>query len=458
MPNSDMDESNQLPWAIEPLYETATVNQSIALYSGQLEITQTGQSVNGEGSISLEWLPTARIHFHASGIPLSPGLKLGRVALRIPNGQQAVNPLLSSLELGGKDGIMHWKASGSISSLQVGEGLPLYSCLFHLPNFHDYLGSTAKYERPPTLRQSRSVLEADDWLITIDASSFADQNFYKTLRGSAGYAITHVGKIQKVNAQAFSSDEVRELLGYLAYFFSFCRGSWIAPLLPVGFGRDETRQWKEWRDWKIERWENVKTWFNLHSNKCLSGTFAGCLRRLHSDIWAEPMRLSIWWYISSNARAGGLEGSLVLAQAAFELLAWTYLVEDSKILSKRGFEELPASDKLRLLLSNAKIQLPIPSTLPELQKLSKSFSWQDGPHALTEMRNGLVHPGPKKRRIILDADPIAVFEAWNLSLWYLELLLLWLFDYQGEYSNRLMREVYSSEEVEMVPWTKADRI
>ena len=45
------------------------------------------------------------------------------------------------------------------------------------------------------------------------------------------------------------------------------------------------------------------------------------------------------------------------------------------------------------------------------------------------------------------------YEAWSLALWYLELLLLLLFEYQGQYSNRLKRDVYRGEEVERVPWT-----
>lgn len=446
MTNPKMDESSQLPMAIKPVYETVTVNQSIVLYTGQFEIVQDATSVTGEGVVSLEWQPTPQIRFYATGIPVSARLQLGEIRIHIPNGQPVVRALLSSLELAGQSGVMHWhrKISGSIRTLQVGKGSTICACLFHLPNFHDYLGTW--------------VLETQDWVITIDGAPSADQTFHRSLRSLAGYGITHIGKIQKVNGAAFRYDDARELLGYLAYFLSFCRGNWVAPLLPVGIDSDGNRQWEEWREWPVGRWENIQTWFNLFSNTCVSNPFAGCLRRLRSDTWGEAVRLSIWWYISCNTRAGGLEGSLVLSQAAFELLSWTHLVEDSKVLSKRGFEDLPASDKLRLLLSNAKIQLAIPDTLTELQKLSKSSSWQDGPHALTEMRNGLVHPGPKKRRIVLDADPIAVFEAWSLSLWYLELLLLWIFEYEGDYSNRLKRCVYRGEEVERVPWTKSNPI
>jgi len=44
------------------------------------------------------------------------------------------------------------------------------------------------------------------------------------------------------------------------------------------------------------------------------------------------------------------------------------------------------------------------------------------------------------------------FEAYLLSLWYLELVLLWLFDYRGKYSNRLGWKGWNAESVECVPW------
>jgi hypothetical protein len=44
-----------------------------------------------------------------------------------------------------------------------------------------------------------------------------------------------------------------------------------------------------------------------------------------------------------------------------------------------------------------------------------------------------------------------LFEAWNLSMWYTELVLLWLFDFDGRYRNRLNLEA-GPYETEPVPW------
>ncbi|WP_434685915.1 hypothetical protein [Pseudanabaena minima] len=55
------------------------------------------------------------------------------------------------------------------------------------------------------------------------------------------------------------------------------------------------------------------------------------------------------------------------------------------------------------------------------------------PKAITEVRNKLTHLEQKEK-----VHPKSIRkEAWRLSLWYLELVLLDLFNYQGVYKNRL---------------------
>jgi hypothetical protein len=153
---------------------------------------------------------------------------------------------------------------------------------------------------------------------------------------------------------------------------------------------------------------------------------------------------------------GPLEASIILAQAGLELLAWTVLVEDGKIISQSGFNDLPASDKIRLLLSRCGIPLELPSELTALKALAKEYNWSDGPECLVGFRNAVVHPQAKNRQKVGKASSVAIFEIWSLGLWYLGLILLRLFDYTGLYLNRLKRDCYYSDAVEPVPWWKQD--
>lgn len=102
-----------------------------------------------------------------------------------------------------------------------------------------------------------------------------------------------------------------------------------------------------------------------------------------------------------------------------------------------------------MLFSSLDIPIDIPSSLPELQKLAKQFNWIDAPHAITEIRNSLVHPEHKRRGQISGA----FFPAWNLGQWYLELALLRICEYSGTYGNRLILQRWVGN-VEPVPWQK----
>ncbi|NJK30432.1 MAG: hypothetical protein HC790_06060 [Acaryochloridaceae cyanobacterium CSU_3_4] len=197
----------------------------------------------------------------------------------------------------------------------------------------------------------------------------------------------------------------------------------------------------------------------------MSEAFPGFLQLWRE--WSDLANIVLNGYLESNADGRFTEHSIVLTQVALEMIAWTLLVEKESVISKDGFDKLPASDKLRLLLSKLGIPIEIPpncydcqppysqrdasSLLPNLSQVAKSsqYNWVDGPHALTELRNGIVHP--KKLQKVLATNHEARFEARWLGLWYLELVLLALMNYQGCYANRLIFPRHEGT-YDKVPW------
>jgi len=118
------------------------------------------------------------------------------------------------------------------------------------------------------------------------------------------------------------------------------------------------------------------------------------------------------------------------------MLSWTKFVSE-KGLSEKGYEKLYASDKLRLILSESKIPLDIPNTLKFLSSLGKSKNW-DGSQAVTEIRNKLVHPSPKNLQELQKFNDNEMQDAYILTMWCLELTLLYLPGCKDEYVNRLI--------------------
>ena len=140
--------------------------------------------------------------------------------------------------------------------------------------------------------------------------------------------------------------------------------------------------------------------------------------------------------------------TLVLGQTILELVSWVLLVEELGTRSSVGFNGVRASDRLRELLDWIGIGYQVPASLPALKAEAPQRDWKDGPHAIAEMRNSLVHPN---RRQGLTSTPVhARIELQELVMWYVELALLRLIDYQGGYMNRLGKKVRGV--VDDVPW------
>jgi hypothetical protein len=182
----------------------------------------------------------------------------------------------------------------------------------------------------------------------------------------------------------------------------------------------------------------------------LPEAFSGFDTRFRDAQWQEAFHLALYWYLESNACAGGVEGSLILIQTALELLSFEILVNERKWLSEDGFAKLPASDSIRLVLASAKIPLDIPAQFKDVLALAKSYGWMDGPAALTGIRNALIHC-TSKNRTRLSGKTTAIRDAWELGLWYMDLVLLNLIGYSGKYCDRRARSGFVGDELP-VPW------
>jgi hypothetical protein len=168
--------------------------------------------------------------------------------------------------------------------------------------------------------------------------------------------------------------------------------------------------------------------------------------------WKEVVRVAIHWYIEVNCQAGSTEGSIVLTQTAFELLASTVLVEHHGWLSADGYEKVAAADRIRLLFLWAGIPIVVPAELTDLMRQAKADNWPDTATAMTMIRNTITHPTKKNREKFGRYTFNARIDAWRLGLWNLELCLLRLFEYRGKYANRITQRYVG--EVETVPWAQ----
>ena len=129
------------------------------------------------------------------------------------------------------------------------------------------------------------------------------------------------------------------------------------------------------------------------------------------------------------------------------------LQETNKLLLGKDAENISASNKIRLILYHLKINPAIPDSMTNLKSIS---DFLDGPDAIVQIRNALVHGQEEKRRKLTLIDNKVKYEVLNLAIWYIELSLLSILGHRGIYINRCDSSPFIASRAQVVPWTKSD--
>ena len=164
------------------------------------------------------------------------------------------------------------------------------------------------------------------------------------------------------------------------------------------------------------------------------------------------MVLALHWYRHCNTNSSGSQGSLILGMAALELLSALIVVGRFRSMSAQKHDKINAEKRLCALLNALDVPADIPTRYAALTAFAEKNGMSNSCKALAELRNGLVHAKEERRKVVL--DPVgteAVFDAWQMSLWYQGLALLRLFEHGGSYRNRTTATFVG--QVEPVPWS-----
>ena len=208
--------------------------------------------------------------------------------------------------------------------------------------------------------------------------------------------MTHIGCLEKPDCTSFYAKDAVDCLEALRFFLSFAKGGWCEPICPVGFDSSDKRAWESLSSPR-EPWHTLLSWFDPHNSSQLATLYPGFMKRWANDDWHEALHEVIYWYLNANRSSRGIDAGIILTQAAIERLSYEFSVKERKLITAKGFKDLWASDKFRLLFSSLGMPLDIPAETPDMQRLAvnSQINWLDAPHALTDIRNSLVHPEHK---------------------------------------------------------------
>lgn len=440
---------------LEPVFDFKTNVSSILIHKSQADVCINKNTYIGEGEVRLELLPRANIFAYGYFQGVSD-----KDALASSIGKDEISSFsINSLQIDGfrlnsggniKLGEYNFKWCPKSEPIEIiGDASTEISFLiFHLFNFVDFHGTrhTIEKEGSTQHRIEHVDLICDEWNVEIKSLPSTRDNI-KKLREEGGYKLTHIGGIKKTDGTLFTGKDATDCLQAVRFFLSFAKGGWCEPICVVGFDTSDNRVWESWSSPK-EPWHVPLTWFDARNGLQLTSLFPVFMEKWKSSDWSEALHEVIYWYLNANFSSRGIDAGIILTQAAIERLSFEFTVKDKHLITANGFKDLWASDKFRLLFSSLGIPIGISKDTPDIETLSKKINWLDAPHALTEIRNTLVHP-EHKRRGQLDA---AYYEAWNLGLWYLEMGLLAICGYSGTYGNRLKQKWVG--QVEKVPWAE----
>jgi hypothetical protein len=442
--------------ALKPIYVTQHPNQQLLLYQGKMQLTCSNLGENntdsGKGCVKLHWPSGAKIKYFFEADD-SGSLNIFREKNhqeRLELSEINTSTEVFSAHFNGVDGSSF---GNLIQPAKIGNPSQISYLIFHIANFHDYLGTWI--QDSSTGWAGRISLVSSQWKIKIDSlSPKIRKKLFTSLRIDGGFAITNVGQIERIDKDHFSIEEVEDCLKALWYFLSFLRGAWVGLILPIGFDRNHNKVWEKWSSQKISPFSDSMSWFSRQdTRRDLDVMFSRFMDYWSDSSFQETLMLVIHWYVESNLQSGAVEGSILMAQAAYELLF------EVKSNSNSNSTRISAEKKLKEILLWAKLPIKgteIPSDEGKLSSLMSFVSATENqvfniPQAITRVRNKLTHPKSKNTQLIIYSNSLRI-ETWQVSLWYLELLILYLLDYQGLYRNRL-RFIYEGDYDE-VPWMK----
>ena len=321
----------------------------------------------------------------------------------------------------------------------------LSRCKFGLLNFPSLWGGqdVTRYPDPGNpgrgFLYQRFQLRAEEWLVDLIAvDSVMAVHHYLLRRG--GSALTHTGTVIRNDEQQFSLEELSDFLNILHLFLSFARGSYCGLTYLSGHDPERARVWEQWGTYEVEPWQRELTsWVDPGASEQLSYVFEGFRKLFRDPKHGEAISKITQWYLRSNESNETVVG-VVLAHAALEHISF--------LLNGRKGKDRPEGEWMKDALVKLGIDPTLPGECGTLTDLKSKRRWSHGPHALTVIRNNLVHPDNRSGPFPEEA----LAEAQNLALYFIELTILSLSGYGGQFVNRLKGMDRISSRIQPVPW------
>ena len=435
-----------IPKAIAPPAILDLESSQLNIWTGETTMRSKGITIKGEGRIYLDLLPIPEFRFEFSPNENSSA-KNTWFATVGKNWEMDCGLPIGPISLGSisYEGIF----SGGISDqIQKNENEALYGSAKFLVINGPFVDAE-RTQRDGKQFHGRMSAKIGDTTITIDPL-IRDRSPRRCI-----YRPTHVILCEFTEAKSlFDIDLLRDDL-FRTLSLMKCRwvglvGPWLTsePPQAISFRLSVT---------KTMRNGGSATWCHKSVGDCFAELAPKMFQSFADGKRGDALKTALHWLVEAEQCAGGIEGSMILQQSAFECLSWLAVVIDRKLCSYSKFEKLSAAEKIRQFLSLFKIDVKIPKGCSSIQDYAHEKKLTDLIDVMVSVRNALVHADPKKVAHLFSREQ---GEEERTELWYqtgglLQQALLASVGYQGLLRKRDPDAGFAVNAVISAPWASS---
>lgn len=435
------------PMILTPILEMKEPNEPIVIHEGDFDLVGKGiKDIRINGIIRFVWFPKIGLEFEGEVINnynnISSGTGIPK-QFNIKVETWNIGRFIPSFLRSSGTPITKWVLSGFSNSLNfIGDiSIPVKVVRFEVCNLKFYVGNWVTIPNEEGVDMGgtqRLVFETDQITITLD-QHWEHQERRKALRGKGGYLTLCSGELV-INKKSVGRDGMYKYLKPFNFFLYFLNGRRVSAMFLQGISPEGETVWKDYSAYGTDAYKLVHNW--SHNVDSINDSFNNLWNQFY-NLWQkdedtqEILKSIIHWYIEANNESGRVEGAMIMALAALELLFNWVIVSELKMVSNTDSEKLTTAGKVRLLVNYLGESFDIPLGFRKLvQYATSDHNIKDGPDILVYVRNNIVHSNAKNLKNVAKMEPQMMGEALQLSLFYIELSLLKVLKYKGNFHNR----------------------
>jgi hypothetical protein len=411
------------------------VNEEMLVYAGPLEIPVNGSTQVKEGDLVISLGPRPALQVRLAG----PEDWLHNLELNVDRSREVTVPTRSTLGAPSATAVPTQSQPGPwakvplrLNKVDAGDFAAAVRLVFHV------VGRLTRSPHMPPVstavgRQGQVPFSLPGWDLVL---AVADEQPFDGERLFIVEAVPSTG-------QTISLEEIATLGLLLQRILGFLAGSDVGVVPAVGLDANDEVVAAQWAIRRIDLDKTTLRWCPEHDVAAVLPQLAAGRTQLQANdpVLAQCVDRAIALYLAANDQDVVLDVRLPVACSGLELLAWSVL-QQHRWLSPLAISRrrLTASDRAQLLLKWAGIPTDLPQSMTALTALAQRQKAKGQPMEAVELainvRNKVVHP-PDKITSVEWPDADELFEAWQFAMWCLELGILRLLDYGGNYTSRL---------------------